>query len=86
MTRPTDSADYHDHPVYRELSRIFGDLEKTGETKFFLLLPLVTEDEFVAFLQTVPAGTPWQRLSELASAYRAEHPIVPDDSESPDSE
>lgn len=31
MTRPTDSADYHDHPVYRELSRIY-DASRTDQS------------------------------------------------------
>jgi len=85
MTTPSDSADYREHPVYRELSRIFGNLDERGETRFFLLLPLVSQDDTLAFLRTVPAGTPWEKLLDLAIAYRDQHPVVITDSDDPES-
>jgi hypothetical protein len=45
------------------------------------IVPLVSEAEAVAFLQTVPTGASWAELSALAAAFRAAHPhpTVPDD-------
>lgn len=74
MTDTNDNPDYHDGPIYRELSRIFGDLETEGATKFFLLLPLVSEKDALAFFRTVPAGTPWEALEGLVTAYRRANP------------
>lgn len=79
----TDTSDYRHHPVYREIVRIFGDPEVGEGQKFFLLLPLVDEDDLLGFLRGVPAGTAWEALAGLAAAYRAEHPIVVDDPNSP---
>jgi hypothetical protein len=74
MTDASDAPDFHDDPMYRELTRIFGDLELEGSTKLFFLLPLVSEDDALAFLRTVPSGTPWADLASLAADYRATHP------------
>jgi hypothetical protein len=61
-----------------ELKRIFGEnLDSTPMSDFFVLLPLVTESEFIDFLRTVPAGTAVTALVELASQYRAGHPLHP---------
>lgn len=85
MTDSAASSDYRDDPIYREISRIFGDPDGRQEKlKFFVLLPLVNDADFLTFLRTIPAGTPWEKLVDLAIAYRAEHPVVPDDSDNPD--
>ena len=68
-----------DHPIFQQLRRIFGDRPPTGETsKVFALLPLVSEQEALAFLQAVPAGVSVRELIELALAYRNEHPHIAD--------
>lgn len=69
------------HPIVRELTRIFGDLDAAEGLQSFYLLPLVSEAEALAFLRSLPAGTPWSGLPELAAAFRAAHPhpSVPDD-------
>jgi len=86
MTEMIDSSNYRDDPIYREIARIFGNLETEGATRFFLLLPLVSEEDALAFLRTVPAGTAWEALAGLAIAYRAAHPVVIADSDDPDHE
>ncbi|MGH7648801.1 MAG: hypothetical protein ACREND_11835 [Gemmatimonadaceae bacterium] len=86
MTDTNDYLDYHDVPIYRELSRIFGDPETEGATKFFLLLPLVSEKDALAFFRTVPAGTPWEALEGLLTAYRAANPVRDSDSDDSDDE
>jgi len=65
-----------EHPIFQQLRRIFGD-QPTGETsKVFAILPLVSEQEALAFLQTVPTGVSVAELVELALAYRNAHPIA----------
>lgn len=59
-----------------ELKRIFGDdLDSVEAPRFFMLLPLINEAEFLDFLRSIPAGTAWLDLLELASQYRAAHPV-----------
>lgn len=66
-----------EHPIFQQLGRIFGDQPPTGETsKVFAILPLVSEEEALAFLQTVPTGVSVAELVELALAYRNAHPIA----------
>lgn len=62
------------HPIVRELTRIFGDSAAAEGSQGFYLLPLVSETEALAFLRSVPAGTPWAELPALAAAFRAAHP------------
>ena len=63
-------------PVLQELIRIFGDLDTLSkEPRPFLMLPLQGDNDALAFLRTVPAGTPWEQLVDLAVAYRARHPV-----------
>ena len=65
-------------PITRELERIFGDLQAPSpEPRPFLMLPVQGDAEFLAFLRTVPAGTPWDRFVDLAVAYKASHPGPP---------
>ena len=67
----TDRDDELLGPITRELERIFGDLHAPSpEPRPFLMLPVQGDAEFLAFLQTVPAGTPWERLVDLADAYK----------------
>jgi hypothetical protein len=56
----------------RELVRLFGDT--AAASKHFVLLPLVDEEDAIAFLRTVPTGTPLTELVSLASKYRAANP------------
>jgi hypothetical protein len=66
-------------PVVREFHRIFGDpTTPTDEPRPFLMLPLQGDEDALAFLRTVPTGTPWEALLDLAVAYRAAHPGPPD--------
>jgi hypothetical protein len=65
--------------ITRELERVFGDLHApTPEPRPFLMLPVQGDAEFLAFLRTVPAGTPWERLVALADAYKTSHPGPPE--------
>jgi hypothetical protein len=61
-------------PIARELMRIFGNPTSGELSQGFTIVPLVSEAEAVAFLQSVPAGTSWTELSTLAAAFRAAHP------------
>ena len=73
-------------PVLREMHRIFGDPAAGGdEPRPFLMLPLQGDEDALAFLRTVPAGTPWGALVELAAAYRAAHPVPAGFDQSPPS-
>lgn len=66
--RPTDM-----HPVFVELHRLFGTYP-SGFDAGFLLLPLITEADGLAFLRGLPVGTRWEDLPSLASAWREAHP------------
>jgi hypothetical protein len=70
--------------VMRELHRIFGDPTTLAEgPRTFLMLPLQGDEDALAFLQTVPTGTPWSALADLAVAYRAAHPVPAESYDSP---
>jgi hypothetical protein len=86
MTEMIGSSDHRDDPMYREIARIFGNPEMEGVARFFLLLPLGSVEDVLAFLRTVPAGTAWEALAGLAIAYRAAHPVVIADPDDPDHE
>ena len=68
-----------DDELGRELERVFGD--GSGLPGNFMLLPLVSSADALAFFRTVPAGTPFDQLPGLASAYRAAHPVRPSNAE-----
>jgi hypothetical protein len=78
MTDAAISGDFRDDPIYRELARIFGDLENAS---FDLVLPLFDEDDAVAFFRTVPAGTAPDDIPARAEEWRRQHPSAPDDLE-----
>jgi len=62
-------------PIFAELHRLFGDeLGSGGPVRGPLILPLLDEDEGLAFLLGLPIGTQWEDLSSLASAWRSAHP------------
>ena len=62
-------------PIFKELSRIFPQLPTAAEgSKQFTLLPLVSEEDALQFLRTVPAGVSMEELSRLALAYRQANP------------
>ena len=64
-------------PILRELRRIFGDGPVESEDpRSYLALPLMGDDDALAFFRSVPAGTRWQDLLKLATQYRDAHPIV----------
>ena len=69
----SEQSSFTDHPFYREFVRIFGEQPDAGDG--FMLLPLIGEDDALAFLRTVPAGTLMSDLPGLAAAYRAGHPV-----------
>ena len=64
--------------ILRELVRIFGDPFAEDAPTEFYVVPLVTEEDALTFLRTVPAGTPWDKIPELVATYRASHPAPPD--------
>ena len=69
MSEPSDP------PIVRELKRIFGERpQEIDGSKAFTILPLAGEADALRFFQTVPAGVSMAELSELALAYRKEHP------------
>ena len=70
-----DTDDPLDVELVRELQRVFGD--DPNVRGHFLLLPLIGPSDALAFLRTVPSGTPFEQLPPLASAYRAAHPVGP---------
>jgi hypothetical protein len=55
-----------------EFIRIFG--AEPAMSRAFMLLPLVGPADALAFLRTVPTGTPFEQLLPLAQAWRAAHP------------
>ena len=68
-------SDLSDHPIFRELKRIFGDRPQTGDgSKEFTILPLVSEPDALQFFRTVPAGVSMAELLRLALEYREKHP------------
>jgi hypothetical protein len=69
-----ETSDDEVHPIVRELTRIFGDLDAAESSGGFYLLPLVSEEEMLAFLRSLPPGTPWSELPQLAATFRAAHP------------
>jgi hypothetical protein len=72
---PATPPDSEDEPIVRELERLReGARARGGTDEFFMLLPLVTEADALAFLRTVPTGTLVEELPPMARAWRAAHP------------
>ena len=75
MADSRDFGDYRNHRLYRELTRIFGDLERVS---FSFCLPGIGEEDDLEFLRTVPAGTPPDQLPALAEAWRRRRGKIPE--------
>ena len=61
--------------VVLELRRIFADDLNAQRDRSFLMLPLVGDNDALAFLRQVPSGTRWEDLVALANAWREAHPL-----------
>ena len=75
---PGEGADTDRLPleIFHELVRIFGDPK--GAPAEWVIVGLVSEEDALTFLRTVPAGTPLTHIPELVAAYRASHPLLSD--------
>lgn len=82
----SDYAGEQVDPIFRELTRIFGDGLPSAASDGFVILPLVNDADALAFLRTVPAGTSMRDLPGLAAAYRATHPTPRVDADDEDPE
>ena len=55
-----------------EITRTFS--AEPTESHAFMILPLVGRSDALAFLRTVPTGTPFEQLMPLEQTWRAAHP------------
>ena len=60
-------------PILVELRRIAGDRNAEQLRDFFMILPLTSEVDALAFLRTVPEGATPSEMQRMVVAYRAEH-------------
>ncbi|AHG92847.1 hypothetical protein J421_5312 (plasmid) [Gemmatirosa kalamazoonensis] len=74
MSDSPGSGDYRNDPMYRELTRVLGNLETAS---FSFCLPGFGEEDALEFFRTVPDGMPVEELPALAEEWRQRNRRVP---------